>query len=57
MKPGKVNSNADFLSQQQGQEVVEDISADFRDEFPETGILGPEEVTVFHINEGGESEF
>ena len=57
VKPRKANSNADFLSRQRGQEVVEDISAEFLDEFLEIGTLEPEEVTVFHINGGGESEF
>ena len=57
MKPRKANSNADFLSRQQGHEAMEDISVDFPDEFLETGTPEPEEITVFHINGGGESEF
>ena len=57
VKLGKANSNVDFLSRQQCQEAVEDISANFSDEFPEIGTLRPEEVTVFHINGGGELEF
>ena len=57
VKPGKANSNADFLSRQKGQEVVEDISADFPDEFLEIRTRKMEEVTIFHINGEGESEF
>ena len=56
VKPGKANSNADFLSRQRGQEAVGDISAEFPDEFPETGTRNLEEVSAFHIH-GGESEF
>ena len=36
---------------------MEDISADFPDEFPETGTMGLEEVTVFYINGRGKSKF
>ena len=57
VKPGKANSNIDFLLRQQGQEAVEDILADFLNEFPETGTPEPEEVTCFYVNEGGKSEF
>ena len=57
VKSRKANSNADFLSGQQGQEAVEDISADFPDEFPEIRILELEHITDFHINGGGELEF
>ena len=56
VKPGKANSNADFLSRQRGLEAVGDISAEFPDEFPETGTRNSEEVSAFHIH-GGESEF
>ena len=57
VKPGKANSNADFLSRQRGQEAVEDISTDFPDEFLETRTQDPEEVAVFYINGRGKSEF
>ena len=57
VKPGKANSNADFLSRQRGQEAVGDITVDFPNEFPEIGTRKLEEVTVFHINGGGELEF
>ena len=57
MKPRKANSSANFLSRQRSQEAVEDISTDFPDEFLETGTPELEEVTVFHINGGGKSEF
>ena len=36
---------------------MEDISVDFLDKFPEIGILELEELTIFHINGGGGSEF
>ena len=45
------------FSRQRGQEAVEDISTDFPNKLPETGTLRLEEVTFFHINGGGESEF
>ena len=57
VKPGKANSNVDFLSRQRGQEAVEDISADFLDVFPKIGTSESEEVTVFHINGRSGLEF
>ena len=57
MKPGKANSNAEFLLRQRGQEAMEDISVDFLDEFPEIRTLEPEEVMVFYINGEGGSKF
>ena len=57
VKPGKANSNANFLLKQRGQEAVEDILADFLNEFPEIGKTELEEVTVFYINGRSESEF
>ena len=57
MKPRKANSNVDFLSRQQGQESVQDISADFSDEFLEAKTTEPKKVTVFHINGRGKLEF
>src|SRR5450759_4855007 len=57
VKPEKANSNADYLSRQRGQEAVEDVLAEFPDEFSETETRKPEESMVFHINGGGESEF
>ena len=57
VKPFKANSNVDYLSRQRRKEVVEDISADFLDEFLETRIQDPEGGVVFHINAEVESEF
>ena len=57
VKPRKANSNADFLSRQRGQEAMENISMEFLDEFPESGTTRQEEVTVFHINRDGRSEY
>ena len=45
VKPKKADSNADFLSRQRGQEAVEDISADFLDEFSETRTSEPINAT------------
>ena len=36
---------------------MEDISTDFSNEFPQTGSRKKEEITVFHNNGEGESEF
>ena len=33
VKPGKANANADYLSRQRGTEALEDIQAEFPDEF------------------------
>lgn len=50
VKPGKANSNANFLSRQWGSEAVLDIVSHFSDEFLE-------ESQVFHIFSGEASEF
>ena len=59
VKSGKSNSNADYLSRQQGEEVVGDIRAEFSDEFPDELPNNPDrkEEMVFHLNGGEPSEF
>ena len=61
VKPGKANTNADFLSRQRGPEAVEDISTGFPDEFfdeqQQTGGEQLQEVAVFHIGEIEGSDF
>ena len=55
VKPGKANADADYLSRQRGTEALEDIQAEFPDEFQ----YKPErkEDQVLHINGEDESEF
>ena len=55
VKPGKANANADYLSRQRGTEAVEDIQAEFPDEFQEEPDR--KENQVLHINGEDESEF
>ena len=55
VKSGKSNSNADYLSRQRGEEAVEDIRAEFLDEFPDDS--DQKEEMVFHLNRGEPSEF
>ena len=52
VKPGKANSNADYLSRQRGKESVADISAEFPDEFPDSSL-----IDVFHLRSETPSEY
>ena len=55
VKAGKANANADYLSQQRGTEAVEDIQAEFPDEFQEEPDR--KEDQVLHISGDNGSEF
>ena len=55
VKVEKVNANANYLSRQQGTEAVEDIQAEFPDEFQEEPDR--KENQVLHIKGEDESEF
>ena len=55
VKPGKANANADYLSRQRGTVALEDIQAEFPDEFQEEPDR--KEDQVVHINGEDESEF
>ena len=55
VKPGKANANADYLSRQRGTEALEDIQAEFPDEFQNEP--DPKEDQVLHITGEDESEF
>ena len=48
VKTRKSNSNAGYLSRQQGEEAVGDIRAEFPDEFPDDP--NRKEEMVFHLN-------
>ena len=51
VKPGKANTNADYLSRQRGPEAVSDLTAEFPDEFLD------EEMDVRRLQPEKESEF
>ena len=55
VKLGKANANADYLSRQRGNEALEDIRAEFPDEFEEEPDRKEEQV--LHINGEDEMEF
>ena len=55
VKPGKANANADYLSRQRGTEALEDIQAEFPDEFRDE--LDRKEEHVLHITGENELEF
>ena len=64
MKPGKANSNADYLSRQRGRESLADISAEFPDEFPdplESSVSREKPdspwIEVFHLGMESVSKF
>jgi len=52
VKSKKSNTNANFLSRYQGEMAIEDISAEFPDEFSDQ-----KEILVFHLSEEGNSKF
>ena len=55
VKPEKANANADYLSRQRGTEALEDIQAEFSDEFRHEPDR--KEDHVLHITGENESEF
>ena len=55
VKPGKANANTDYLSRQKGTEALEDIQAEFPDEFKDEPDR--KEEHVLHITGEDESEF
>ena len=55
VKARKANANADYLSQQQGIEAVEDIQAKFPDEFSDEPDW--KDAQLFHISGKEESEY
>ena len=55
VKPGKANANADYLSRQRGTEALEDIQAEFPDEF--VNEPNRKEDQILHITGEDESEF
>ena len=40
VKPGKANQNADYLSRMRGEEAIQDIQAEFPDEFANAIVEG-----------------
>ena len=58
VKPGKANSNADYLSRQRGAEAASTILPSFPDEFGEEWAKDfPEDVPVFHLSGEGSSAY
>ena len=55
VKPGKANANADYLSRQRGTEALEDIQAEFPDEFKDEPDR--KEDQVLHITGEEDSEY
>ena len=55
VKPGKANANADYLSRQRGTEALEDIQAEFPDEFKDEPNW--KEYQVLHITGEEDSEY
>ena len=55
VKPGKANANADYLSRQRRTEALEDIQAEFPDEFKDEPDR--KEDQVLHITGEEESEY
>jgi hypothetical protein len=49
VKPGKANQNADYLSRMRGEETMQDIQAEFSDEFADAIVAGEEVEDISKI--------